>query len=54
MGEFETYLEGIIFIAFEMSKKNKSGLSKRILLKRILARKEKGLLQSGEICDKTV
>lgn len=46
MGEFETYLEGIIFIAFEMSKKNKSGLSKeRILLKRILARKEKGLLR---------
>lgn len=46
MCEFEIYLEGPIFIAFKMSKKNKSGFSKeRLLFKGIIAREGKELLQ---------
>lgn len=46
MCEFEIYLEGPIFVALKMSKKNKLGLSKeRLLFKRIIAREGKELLQ---------
>lgn len=40
------YLESPIFIAFERSRKNKSGLSKeRLFFKRITSREGKGLLK---------
>lgn len=42
MGKFEIYLEGSIFIAFEMSTKNESGLSNETLLfKRIIAKERR-------------
>lgn len=45
MREFEISLESRVFVAFEMSKKNKSGLSKERLFIKIIAREGKALLQ---------